>query len=787
MTLHVSMMERVTRPNTVQNTTVETVLDAIKTGRWRGPVEKIRKVYSDTLAATGDVEAAGDSIRARKAATLPAICFAGTFARRADDALIQHSGLMVTDFDHQGAALETTKAVLANDPHVLAVFVSPSGDGLKAVVRVKAIDAETHRRCFFAAQQYFRDEYGLNLDPSGKDVSRACFVSFDPELVARDDATPFEPLPNLRPELEDKEVTALWSELSAAPEAKTETPPDADTVASALRAINPACEYSTWLEVGMALHSWDAKKGFDLFTAWSKLAPSRTPKPGEPTLADKWASFKGAGTTIATLFHHAKETGWTFPNLDKTNSETGTAELEAKYGPPFFYRETENGKVYEGLNEAHWAALHASQNVELWEPAERMFYRYDDRTGLYADITADTVKQEMSEAILARGRAVKLMGLIKDRSDRKLAAIVSQLKGIVEKREAFKKTDSYIHLANGVLIFRDGESALTPFSPDYRSRNQAPIAYDPKATCDRFLNELVLPAVHPEDVAIIQKYLGLCLLGRNIIQRFLILDGEAGRGKSQLAIVMQLLVGLTNCTQLRTEHLHERFELYRFLRKTLLVGVDAPADFLSTKGATVIKALVGGDIMDAEQKNGTGCFPMEGTYCIVMTSNSRLRVRLEGDMGAWRRRLLIVRYEAPAPVKKIPDFGKHLVETEGSGILNWALAGLSALLHDVETIGDISLTVRQTGMVDSLLAESDSLRQFLKDRATKSEDGDLTVNEIVQAYAEYCPMKGWSPLPITVIQRQVEGLMLELFQTTKVHDIDRAGKSQKGFRHVTFK
>ena len=72
-------------------------------------------------------------------------------------------------------------------------------------------------------------------------------------------------------------------------------------------------------------------------------------------------------------------------------------------------------------------------------------------------------------------------------------------------------------------------------------------------------------------------------------------DGEAGRGKTQFANVMQGIVGMTNVTQLRTKHLAERFELYRYLKKTLLVGVDVEADFLSTKGAAVLKGLVGGE------------------------------------------------------------------------------------------------------------------------------------------------------------------------------------------------
>ena len=200
-----------------------------------------------------------------------------------------------------------------------------------------------------------------------------------------------------------------------------------------------------------------------------------------------------------------------------------------------------------------------------------------------------------------------------------------------------------------------------------------------------------------------------------------------------------------------------------------------------------MKALVGGDIMDAEQKGEKGCFPIEGTYCVVITSNSRLRVRLEGDPEAWRRRLLIVRCEAPPVEKKIPDFGLYLIQTEGSGILNWALQGLADLFRDVETVGDIVLTPRQRGIVDALLTESDSLGHYLQDRVVKDAAGDLTVEEIVAGYLQHCPMKGWVPIPTTLIQRRLEERMLELFQTAKSNSIERGGICCRGFRNVRFK
>ena len=93
----------------------------------------------------------------------------------------------------------------------------------------------------------------------------------------------------------------------------------------------------------------------------------------------------------------------------------------------------------------------------------------------------------------------------------------------------------------------------------------------------------------------------------------------------------------------------------------------------------------------------------------------------------------------------------------------------------------------QDGVVDALLAESDSLRHFLTDRIERDEYLDLSVQEIVEAYAEYCPSKGWNPKPITVVYKELETLMLDLFRTSKSNSIKRDGKSVKGFRNVGFR
>ena len=109
------------------------------------------------------------------------------------------------------------------------------------------------------------------------------------------------------------------------------------------------------------------------------------------------------------------------------------------------------------------------------------------------------------------------------------------------------------------------------------------------------------------------------------------------------------------------------------------------------------------------------------------------------------------------------------------------------LWDDIHTTGDIVLSSVQKGRIDALLAESDSLRHFLSDNLTLSPSNDITVGEIEEAYANYCPVKKWNPKSITVLRKELAELMLEMFGKTQSHSIKREIGNQRGFRGVTFK
>ncbi|MEI7808612.1 MAG: DUF5906 domain-containing protein [Verrucomicrobiota bacterium] len=477
--------------------------------------------------------------------------------------------------------------------------------------------------------------------------------------------------------------------------------------------------------------------------------------------------------------------GWELPWVGAAARAAASA-LAKEYGQPFYTNK--DGKV-TGINERYWAALYARENRVLFDPDEKNFYRYTDDTGLWETITTESIREVISARILETSREAQQFTLEIQITQTRLNAVVSALKGIVERQGAFKTKQQFIHVANGVVRFADdGDVKFGGYSSEDYSRNKSPFAFDEAAECPRFLNELIYPAVNADDADLLQRWAGLALFGYNLPQRLMILDGTANGGKGTLVRIIQSLVGLTNSHQLRTECLLERFETFRFRSKTLLIGPDVAGDFLMQKGASMLKSLVGGDPLSGEGKGMNGDFPMFGTFNVIMTCNSRLRVRLECDTSAWRRRLLIVRYQNLPPAKRVLDFDHVLLREEGSGILRWALAGFVKLQAEFAETGDFALTEAQVGRVDSLLAESDSLRLFVKSQLERHDDDNITSAEISQAYAEFCADKGWNALPFAVVERTLTDLMLEAFHVTKSHDIERNGKkSNRGWRRVRLK
>jgi len=120
---------------------------------------------------------------------LPIVVWAGEFSKRGNDNLTAHAGLLVLDFDKLAPdALAALRAEVVADPHTFGAFTSPSGNGLKVVVRIKPRPASNEEHAH--AWQVVADHYGHAPDASGKNVERVCFLSHDPDVYINEGAEP---------------------------------------------------------------------------------------------------------------------------------------------------------------------------------------------------------------------------------------------------------------------------------------------------------------------------------------------------------------------------------------------------------------------------------------------------------------------------------------------------------------------------------------------------------------------------------------------------------------------
>jgi len=152
--------------NDIHHIGLEYALERIATGKSKDKVEELRSLDS--------------SERGRVKKNLPIVMFSGTFTGRKDELLKDHSGYIVLDFDNLDN-VEQAKQSIGSDKYVYSCWVSPSGNGLKALVRVT--NPERHRDHFRSLTSYFEKQYGIEVDPSGINESRACFESYDPDII----------------------------------------------------------------------------------------------------------------------------------------------------------------------------------------------------------------------------------------------------------------------------------------------------------------------------------------------------------------------------------------------------------------------------------------------------------------------------------------------------------------------------------------------------------------------------------------------------------------------------
>jgi putative DNA primase/helicase len=467
-------------------------------------------------------------------------------------------------------------------------------------------------------------------------------------------------------------------------------------------------------------------------------------------------------------------------DLDDHKTQNDFDVIQAEFGPLLLI---EDKRV--GLNQPAIAAGYAKIERVAYSALNRAHYRYNTAEGVWEIQSQQEAIRGVSAFLKRIGDEHKVPHIVAKRTQALAKSILQFVEGISLLKAPPAPELMLVPAKNGVIDLSGAKPTIHPYRADHWFTHKLPWAFNPDAKCERFLNELISPALPDgDDVELLQRDLGRQLLPGNRAQTLSALIGDGGSGKSVLVSIHERIIGIEKVAHLRSDKLMGRFETHALQGKSLAVGKDVQPDYLNNAGAAMIKSLTGADRIETEQKYG-GKFHMRGTLYVIITANSRLLIRLQNDASAWRRRLVVYVFSRKPPADCVPNFDEVLLRDEGEGILNWYVEGAMKHLAELNTNGRLALTAKQQRRVDDLLMESDAQREFLRANVVKGA-GTLSVEEIWQAYSAFARERGWHIPSKQVFCTDLAESMFHLFGEERDNHIMRQASTVRGYRNVLF-
>lgn len=166
----------------VEHKSIPDILQEIKTGKYKPGIVYLRKSLTENKMEAYE--------KAKK--SLPAFTPSGKFeGGRKMEFLTDYSNHLILDIDKLSPeALNKAKHTANQCEYTLASFISPSGNGLKILVKTEN-DKANHKETFLLVQAHYENLLGIEIDKSGKDITRLCFYSYDQNLYHNPEAKTF--------------------------------------------------------------------------------------------------------------------------------------------------------------------------------------------------------------------------------------------------------------------------------------------------------------------------------------------------------------------------------------------------------------------------------------------------------------------------------------------------------------------------------------------------------------------------------------------------------------------
>jgi putative DNA primase/helicase len=313
-----------------------------------------------------------------------------------------------------------------------------------------------------------------------------------------------------------------------------------------------------------------------------------------------------------------------------------------------------------------------------------------------------------------------------------------------------------------------------------------PFAYDKRATCPKFDAFLDLFQPEPKKRRTIQQFSGMSLTAQPV-QRVMYHTGTGGNGKSVWLEVLSRVLGDGLSVGLPAESVSGQVQnnpsaptpdIARCYAKRYLRIAELPKD-VPLKVET-IKKLTGGERWPVRTMY-KGYFEFKPTAKPHMSGNGE--PKFDGADGGMRRRLSIVEWSITLAEEKHRDFEEVVGEivAEGSGILNWLVAGARDFLNSGFVISeDVQKSTAEH------FAEMDPCQQFLDAHIMSDVGGaGVTARAMYEGYKVFAEANGMAKMFETRFGRTMKK-KLKRDDTKRVHvyvDVKLVGLPESSGSH----
>lgn len=308
--------------------------------------------------------------------------------------------------------------------------------------------------------------------------------------------------------------------------------------------------------------------------------------------------------------------------------------------------------------------------------------------------------------------------------------------------DLYNYPEHWVNFTNG--FYDPVERKMIDHSESCYSVNQIPFAFHPeefekiKDNSRSIRSYLEFSIPNPVEQEMMWEYLGYCMTCDTQFQKFMMLLGDGGTGKSVVIDMFQNIVGKKNSCHISLQDLNKRFYATNLFGKLLNSCGDIPCRAMET--TDVVKKATGEDMLLFERKREDPLY--FHSHAKLLFSANDMPENLEEKSDAFYRRLLILDINRKIPSDKKDTQLKKKIYKELDYAIHMAMQALSKL-YERKAFTESN---HSKECVQIIQRASDSVKAFVDEKLTEKEGARTERSVMYRLYEDYCRDAGRVPL-----------------------------------------